>query len=1323
MKARVLVAFSVFLYMIASLQAIAWQTNAHQTVDASGQISVSTFDSNGKLMKVTDGMGRHTFSAAPAPVAAATTTTTAKAALAAAASSGIIIHVPADQPTIQAGINAANNGDTVLVSDGTYTENINFSGKAITLTSVNGPATTIIDGGAADTVVTFNTSEGSGSVLNGFTIQNGFSNFNKPNFGDGGGIFISNASPTITNNVINNNKGCDGEGIYSSFGNPLIQGNIITNNKQSGCTGGIGGGGIAVDGASTAQIIGNVIANNSLFLGANGGGISLFAASAAVVQGNVIYGNNGASQGGGLATANDSSHQIVNNLFFNNTAAQGGGIYWAIPVSSPGMTLLNNTLAANSSTSGSAIFDGGFDTNMFIQNNLIVGAAGQTAYFCNQSNGATSPAVFANNDVFSSGTAAISGNCTISTGSNGNISSDPLFIAPGLNNFRLQPGSPAIDTGNGNARIPLPATDLDGKPRVFNNIVDMGAYEFQTTTTSYSTTSLTFPPTSPSTTSAPQTITISNTGSIALQIVPLSLSGDFAEIDNCSGSSGIAPGQTCTITVTFSPIGTGVRSAQIIVTSNDAAGATTINLSGQAISVALAKLSSTSLVFGSQPVNSSGGFQNITLTNNGNIALTIAGIAITGANSGDFSQTNNCGSSVAAGSSCIISVSFGSLTTGAESASLAISDNAPGSPQTVALSGMAFEAIAALSATSLSFGNQLVGSPSAAQSVTLTNSGNIAMTISSIFMSGANSGDFSQTNNCGTSVAAGSSCSINIVFTPSALGARSVSMVVGDSAIRSPQTVALSGTGAGPIAAFSFTPANFGNFGNQPVGSSSAAQSLMLTNNGDAALTISGIAITGANGGDFGQTNNCGTSVAPGSSCSINIVFTPSALGARSASMAITDNASGSPLMLFFSGTGTGAIAALSLTSLSFGNQAVGSSSTAQSMTLTNNGNAALTISGIALTGANSGDFSQTNNCGTSVAPGSSCSISIVFTPSAIGARSASLCISDNASGSLQTVALSGTGTVAVAALSVTSLSFGIQPVGSSSTAQSVTLTNNGNAALTISGIALTGANSGDFSQTNNCGTSVAPGSSCSISLVFTPGAIGARSASLAITDNAGGSPQTVALSGTGTGAIVALSVTSLSFGNQSVGSSSTAQNVTLTNNGNAALTISVVAVTGANSGDFSQTNNCGTSLAPAGSCSINVVFMPTAAGSRSASLAIADNAGGSPQTVTLSGTGQDFSMSASPSSLTIQKRSHGSSTITLTPLGGFNQTVALSCGGLPANTTCSVSPASVTLNGTSASTAQLTVTTGKTAATFNVLVTGQFGPLTHTTTVSVTVP
>jgi hypothetical protein len=195
------------------------------------------------------------------------------------------IHVPSDQATIQAAINAANTGDTVLVAPGTYSENLNFNGKLITVTSSGGASVTTIDGGAKAPVVIFNSGEGPNSVLNGFTLQNGTATFNSQYVG--GGIYINSASSTITNNIIQHNTDCaGGAGIAVRVASPLIQGNTIQNNTESGCSGGDGGG-IFVGGAGSAQIIGNVIANNRRGSGF-GGGIALEGAGTPTVRNNII---------------------------------------------------------------------------------------------------------------------------------------------------------------------------------------------------------------------------------------------------------------------------------------------------------------------------------------------------------------------------------------------------------------------------------------------------------------------------------------------------------------------------------------------------------------------------------------------------------------------------------------------------------------------------------------------------------------------------------------------------------------------------------------------------------------------------------------------------------------------------------------------------------------------------------------------------------------------------------------------------------------------------------------------------------------------------
>ncbi len=202
-------------------------------------------------------------------------------------------------------------------------------------------------------------------------------------------------------------------------------------------------------------------------------------------------------------------------------------------------------------------------------------------------------------------------------------------------------------------------------------------------------------------------------------------------------------------------------------------------------------------------------------------------------------------------------------------------------------------------------------------------------------------------------------------------------------------------------------------------------------------------------------------------------------------------------------------VAQLSATSLSFGVEAVNTASAAKSITLTNTGNIGLNITmGI------TGDFSQTNNCGSSVIAGVTCTINVKFKPSATGARTGILTITDNATSSPQTISLTGTGTDVK--LSTASLAFPATNVGSTSSAKNVTVTNVGTTSVTIGGVALGGADPGDFTKSTTCKGALAAGANCTVTLKFKPAAKGSRTATLLITDNGGASPQKVTLTGTG---------------------------------------------------------------------------------------------------------------------------------------------------------------------------------------------------------------
>jgi hypothetical protein len=337
------------------------------------------------------------------------------------------------------------------------------------------------------------------------------------------------------------------------------------------------------------------------------------------------------------------------------------------------------------------------------------------------------------------------------------------------------------------------------------------------------------------------------------------------------------------------------------------------------------------------------------------------------------------------------------------------------------------------------------------------------------------------------------------------------------------------------------------------VGTLSNPQSTTLKNTGSATLTITSIAASG----DFSQTNTCGSSVAVGVSCTITVTFKPTAAGTRTGAVTITDNASPATQTVSLTGTGTAPVVSLSPTSLTFPAQRLGTSSSAQSVTLTNTGNATLSITSI----STSGDFSQTNTCGFSVAVGASCTITVTFKPTAAGTRTGAVTITDNASPATQTVSLTGTGVLApVVSLAPTSLTFPPQPVGTTSSPQSITLSNTGSATLTIASISA----SGDFSQTNTCGSSVVAGATCTIRVTFKPTATRTRTGAVTITDNASPATQTVSLTGTGgAGPRLNLSPASLTFPPQPVGTSSNAQSVTLSNTGSETLSITSITANG----------------------------------------------------------------------------------------------------------------------------------------------------------------
>jgi hypothetical protein len=486
-------------------------------------------------------------------------------------------------------------------------------------------------------------------------------------------------------------------------------------------------------------------------------------------------------------------------------------------------------------------------------------------------------------------------------------------------------------------------------------------------------------------------------------------------------------------------------------------------------------------------------------------------------------------------------------------------------------------------------------------------------------------------------------------------------------------------------------------FGDQAVQTTSAPQQLLVTNTGSVPLTISNVTITG----DFTDDGTCnGESIAPGNACIIEVSFAPTQVGAASGVLTIFGNLSGGgQITVPLSGNGTaGAAITLTPSSLCFQPTLVGQttstacdsstpSGTGQSILIANTGGSAATLTSISI----SGDFAiVANTCGSSLAAantaGDSCTVSITFTPTVSGSRTGVLTVLDSAG--KQTAQLSGTGqTPATDVLSPSSLTFSAQTVGTTSAAQQVTLTNNGDAALK-SIVAQT--SSSDFSVADNCGGSLAGHSSCALLVSFLPSTVGSVTGTLTVSDaiDEGGSVTThvqqVSLAGTGVAPAGKVSVSpgSVDFGYYAVGGSSPARLVTITNNGSAAITGLTSAITGDFSLQPAASNPCGATLATGASCNLAVVFSPIQVNARSGSLTITADNLSTPFIVALSGSGAEFTIDGPSSALVAGGKSSTSYTVNINSVNGSKGPVSLACSVQPSTATCSVSPATVTLIG-----------------------------------------
>jgi len=669
------------------------------------------------------------------------------------------------------------------------------------------------------------------------------------------------------------------------------------------------------------------------------------------------------------------------------------------------------------------------------------------------------------------------------------------------------------------------------------------------------------------------------------------------------------------------------------------------------------------LDFATQNVGVKSAVKTAGIYNGGDQSLTLSNIAVSGDGySFVASPSNGCTSTMtlAPGAFCNVDVTVTPTHAGNILGSVVFTSNSlngSGVTQTVALKAAVQGAYLTATPSAIDFGNVPAGSTSAAQTVTLTDTGidysglgdpslGVATVPNSVF-----SVDTSQ---CAGIVAnsAKPSCPVSVTFKPAATAPYSgtVTIPYTSSLLPAASSVSFTVAGNGGTSGANVTPA-FLTFGSLDTGLSSPVNLITVTNNGTAPLHISAIALGGSNPSQFQITaaGSCSNStpVATGGSCTVSILFAPTVAGSFTASLLLADDAPGSPHSVALSGTGTvPQVISLSPATLDFGSQIVNTTSARKLITLTNTSSTNTLVEWNAASGDPAFNLIITG-CMSPIAPGGSCTLSVDFTPSAVQSYTAAASIQMIEVGCggcgstfTQTLPLTGTGIAAPPIMSASPaiLDFGNQIVNFTSARKSVTLTNTSSVYSVIEWAFATG-NSVYTADLASCSSPIPAGGSCTVPIDFTPTATQTYSATASfqmIQTSCGSSAcitfptQTFAITGTGIPVppVMSLSPAALDFGNQIVKTTSVRKTITLTNTSSANTLLEWSAASGGPAFNLIVTG-CMSPIAPRGSCTLSVEFTPSAVQSYTATASIQMiqvDCGGCgttfTQTFTLTGTG-----------------------------------------------------------------------------------------------------
>ncbi|MBX7190794.1 MAG: choice-of-anchor D domain-containing protein [Sandaracinaceae bacterium] len=497
------------------------------------------------------------------------------------------------------------------------------------------------------------------------------------------------------------------------------------------------------------------------------------------------------------------------------------------------------------------------------------------------------------------------------------------------------------------------------------------------------------------------------------------------------------------------------------------------------------------------------------------------------------------------------------------------------------------------------------------------------------WVDGADAAEFAITSDdcIGRTLAPSASCSMIVTFSPTSTGPRGATLLA---SARPGATAATTLTGTGLIS----TLPTSRDYGASTVGQPIAAAPFAIRNPGTVGAGTLTVSIVGPNAADFTLTDPCsGTTLAAGAMCTVNVGVTPGATGTRTATLRVVATLGGTttaPLMA----TGSAPITTAPTTH-NFGGVTLGANSAPQTFTVSNPGTLTTGALSVMLGGANPSEFGiVTNTCaGSMVAPSGTCTVSVRFSPTVAGARTATLSVS-GVPGGTSTTTLNGTGSLPIAS-SPASAAFPTQTVGLSTAPQTFTISNPGTIATGALAVTMTGANPGDFViGTNTCAAaSLSVGGNCQIQVTFQPAMAGARAATLHVQGAPGGAVD-VALTGAGSLPISMTPTPTHNFGGMTIGGLSAPQSFVVTNGGSIATGPLSVTITGANPADFqTMGNTCtGASVPAAGNCTVTVYFGPNAAGARSATLTVSGAPGGTVATV-MNGTGS-LAITVSPTTI-----------------------------------------------------------------------------------------